>query len=156
MRYVLPADATAEQEHEEQNSLQPRLSSLPVFTYRSEGADGAEECALCLENFCAGESLRLLPCFHKFHKECVDRWLLGPELRYKTRACPLCKADPLADAGDPIAVAHEEAAWRSPASPDPRSGRVVELRPTLEPTAEQEHSAPSGANRGGVELEDVS
>ncbi|CAE7811213.1 RNF149 [Symbiodinium sp. CCMP2456] len=53
-----------------------------------EGCDGCEEtCAVCLENFQDGDSVRVLRCRHTFHTECVDRWLAV------NRLCPLCKQD---------------------------------------------------------------
>jgi hypothetical protein len=48
-----------------------------------EGVDGA--CAVCLECFNVQDELRTLPCGHRFHRGCVDPWLLGG------RACPLCR-----------------------------------------------------------------
>jgi len=44
-------------------------------------------CSVCLENYEEGDEQRILPCFHKFHKGCIDRWLEG----HKT--CPVCKYD---------------------------------------------------------------
>eukprot|EP00438_Fugacium_kawagutii_P026462 Skav202773 [mRNA] locus=scaffold326:319523:319819:- [translate_table: standard] len=41
-------------------------------------------CAICLEE--GGEEARL-PCGHRFHKACVQRWLTFEDLR-----CPLCNA----------------------------------------------------------------
>ncbi|XP_039628209.1 RING finger protein 215 [Polypterus senegalus] len=45
----------------------------------------AENCAVCLEQFNNNQRLRVLPCLHEFHQDCVDPWLL---LR---QTCPLCK-----------------------------------------------------------------
>lgn len=57
-----------------------------------EEEDGeADDCAVCLAEYAAGDEVRVLPaCCHGFHRDCVDRWLL-------TRAptCPVCRA-PLA------------------------------------------------------------
>ena len=33
-----------------------------------------------------GTRARLLPCFHRFHAPCIDRWLIVSKLR-----CPVCK-----------------------------------------------------------------
>lgn len=42
-------------------------------------------CSICMEDFKVGDSLRMLPCKHDFHKECVDKWLsFNP-------TCPLCR-----------------------------------------------------------------
>jgi hypothetical protein len=42
-------------------------------------------CAVCLEPYQAGHSVRTIPCFHSFHVECIDPWL-------STKAtCPVCK-----------------------------------------------------------------
>lgn len=36
---------------------------------------GSKECAVCLSAYQHGEELRVLPCQHRFHKECVDEWI---------------------------------------------------------------------------------
>lgn len=56
-------------------------------------ADGTQEdgtlgCSICTEDFNRGEEVRVLPCNHKFHPECVDPWLLDV-----SGTCPLCRID---------------------------------------------------------------
>jgi hypothetical protein len=56
-------------------------------------ADGTQEdgtlgCSICTEDFNRGEEVRVLPCNHKFHPECVDPWLLNV-----SGTCPLCRID---------------------------------------------------------------
>lgn len=55
--------------------------------------DGTDEsghlgCSICTEDFNKGEEVRVLPCNHKFHPECVDPWLLNV-----SGTCPLCRVD---------------------------------------------------------------
>lgn len=45
------------------------------------------QCMVCLEKFEDGENIRILPCVHRYHRDCVDRWLA------ENRRCPVCKHD---------------------------------------------------------------
>jgi len=51
---------------------------------RSGGALQSQ-CSVCLEQFKQGEELRMLPCMHRYHRVCIDRWLA------QNAACPVCK-----------------------------------------------------------------
>ncbi|XP_034548339.1 RING finger protein 215 isoform X2 [Notolabrus celidotus] len=69
-----------------------RMSSLKTKTYRQpkrwcDPTQPAEtdNCAVCLEPFNNNQCLRVLPCLHEYHRECVDPWLL------LQHTCPLCK-----------------------------------------------------------------
>lgn len=42
------------------------------------------QCPVCLDDFVEGEGLRVLPCRHEFHPDCVDPWLLNV-----SGSCPL-------------------------------------------------------------------
>ncbi|KAI0920063.1 hypothetical protein AcV7_006063 [Taiwanofungus camphoratus] len=46
------------------------------------------ECAICLEMFAKGDRVRVLPCYHMFHMDEVDEWLI-----HKKKLCPVCKMD---------------------------------------------------------------
>lgn len=48
----------------------------------------AHECCVCLENMQPGEQVRVLPCRHVFHHECIDGWF--NQHKY---SCPMCKLD---------------------------------------------------------------
>ncbi|KAJ1917311.1 hypothetical protein H4219_003270 [Mycoemilia scoparia] len=46
------------------------------------------ECSICLDEMEIGDTIRELPCDHRYHSKCLDKWLLTQSTR-----CPLCKAD---------------------------------------------------------------
>ncbi|KAJ2769430.1 hypothetical protein IWQ57_003108 [Coemansia nantahalensis] len=45
-------------------------------------------CAICLDGYVRNAPLRVLPCRHAFHRECVDTWLLSDA---GAAHCPVCK-----------------------------------------------------------------
>ncbi|XP_019394817.1 PREDICTED: RING finger protein 215 [Crocodylus porosus] len=67
-----------------------RLSALKTRRYhpgkhlRSRACE-IDSCAVCLDQFHKNQCLRVLPCSHEFHRDCVDPWLLLQQ------TCPLCK-----------------------------------------------------------------
>ena len=60
-------------------------------------ASGENECTVCLCTFAAGDQLRELPCSHKFHAACIDRWLIRREYANGIPSCPLCKKEVLTE-----------------------------------------------------------
>lgn len=53
----------------------------------SDGEEASPSCAICLEDFGAGQVARRLPCCHRFHRDCIDKWL-------KSKACcPICQRE---------------------------------------------------------------
>jgi hypothetical protein len=62
------------------------INRLPTFAYKKGGNDGPNgKCSICLECAEDGDMMRTLPCFHSFHRDCLDKWL---ELKAK---CPICQ-----------------------------------------------------------------
>ncbi|PIA15881.1 ring finger protein 13, partial [Coemansia reversa NRRL 1564] len=43
-------------------------------------------CIVCIDDFAVGSKMRILPCGHNYHIECIDPWLTS-----KSSLCPLCK-----------------------------------------------------------------
>ncbi|XP_041878794.1 RING finger protein 215 [Corvus kubaryi] len=70
--------------------IRQRLSALKMRRYhpgkppRSRACE-IDSCAVCLDQFHKSQWLRVLPCSHEFHRDCVDPWLLLQQ------TCPLCK-----------------------------------------------------------------
>lgn len=65
----------------------PRLASEVSSATQTYTACGpAVQCTVCLDDVCEGQVARALPCGHKFHRGCVDSWLLVAQ----KNTCPLC------------------------------------------------------------------
>ena len=45
----------------------------------------SSRCTICLESLERGERVRILPCLHRYHIQCIDSWL-----SIKAN-CPMCK-----------------------------------------------------------------
>ncbi|XP_038841877.1 RING finger protein 150-like, partial [Salvelinus namaycush] len=64
------------------------ISKLQVRTIKKgdwETESDFDNCAVCIEGYKPNDVVRILPCRHLFHKNCVDPWLLDH------RTCPMCK-----------------------------------------------------------------
>lgn len=48
----------------------------------------ADVCGVCLVDFDDADEMRVLPCGHCFHRECIDHWLLN-----SSTVCPVDKRD---------------------------------------------------------------
>ncbi|KAJ8008542.1 hypothetical protein DPEC_G00105960 [Dallia pectoralis] len=88
------------------------ISKLQVRTVRrgdQETDSDFDNCAVCIEGYKPNDTVRILPCRHLFHKNCVDPWLLDH------RTCPMCKMNILkalgialnADCLDDLALDYE-------------------------------------------------
>ena len=62
------------------------MNKLPIRI--STRMDVETTCNICLTAFKQGETMRVLPCQHEFHQDCIDRWLLESK-----RTCPCCRLD---------------------------------------------------------------
>ena len=47
-----------------------------------------KDCNICLEQFNTNNELKVLPCNHFFHKDCIKEWLCNEKVN-----CPICRKD---------------------------------------------------------------
>lgn len=64
---------------------QLQMSVLPSFELKQETK---ENCAICWEPLKKGQTLRALPCAHKYHVKCIDQWIGSHK-----STCPECRRD---------------------------------------------------------------
>jgi hypothetical protein len=82
-----PQKATGEPVAEHQEGIAPAQAVVPGAAATGKDSASNDEnlgCSICTEDFEKGQDLRVLPCNHKFHSECVDPWLLNV-----SGTCPL-------------------------------------------------------------------
>lgn len=58
--------------------------STPADGNIENRTDNGLACSVCTDDFVKGQDIRVLPCNHKFHPECIDPWLLNV-----SGTCPL-------------------------------------------------------------------
>ncbi|XP_067861981.1 RING finger protein 215 isoform X2 [Heptranchias perlo] len=86
--------STEDMEMSLKQQILKQLTALKTRKYypnkkRKTRSQELENCAVCLEEFHKNQYLRVLPCLHEFHRDCVDPWLLLQQ------TCPLCKRNVL-------------------------------------------------------------
>ncbi|XP_031091717.1 E3 ubiquitin-protein ligase MPSR1-like [Ipomoea triloba] len=88
---------------------QPPASKASIEALRSVeiGEEEEGECAICLEEWGLGETAKEMPCRHRFHKECIEKWL-GIH-----GSCPVCRHKmPEEDDDDEAKQKSESSRWR--------------------------------------------
>jgi len=69
----------------EQPSEQPNaMAAAPELKIDAALDGGNISCSICTDDFIKAQELRVLPCNHQFHAECIDPWLLN-----FSSTCPL-------------------------------------------------------------------
>ena len=78
------------------NNNEEVIRNLPVFKIDEKFMESSqkednknenfEKCVICMEKYIIDDEVETLPCFHIFHKNCIDQWLKAGK-----DTCPICK-----------------------------------------------------------------
>lgn len=78
------------------NNNEELLRSLPVFKIDDKFMEVSQKeenkneqfqkCVICMEKYEINDEVKTLPCFHLFHKDCIDQWI-----KAGNDSCPICK-----------------------------------------------------------------
>jgi len=64
-----------------------QIDNLPNKRFKKEKNREFFQCIICMEEFQEKEKVKVLPCAHIFHINCIKQWLL------KQKSCPFCKSE---------------------------------------------------------------
>ncbi|KAH0648258.1 hypothetical protein KY285_033506 [Solanum tuberosum] len=78
---------TQEAPIEERHPVDPD-DIIRAFTLILSSEDIGGDCSICLEYFIRGDTIRVPPCGHMYHHECIRTWMLTGATE-----CPLCRQD---------------------------------------------------------------
>lgn len=62
------------------------IQQLPVRLATLD--DNTETCSICINNYIVDEGIKILPCNHFFHTDCIDSWFQISN----GQTCPLCRS----------------------------------------------------------------
>lgn len=63
-----------------------QIKNIPIDLYK-KGKYNNDKCIICQYEYKLREKVKLLPCKHIFHPECIDEWLKNE------KKCPFCKTE---------------------------------------------------------------
>ena len=70
------------------------VSKLKTVKYKKKEGSTPEECSVCKMDFDDGDDVKIMPCEHQYHIECIDKWL------EMSNFCPLCRYELKTDDDD--------------------------------------------------------
>ncbi|CAH0513363.1 unnamed protein product [Peronospora belbahrii] len=74
-------------ERQHESATLQKIQQLPIVIVTNSLLQAFENarCTVCLSAFQVGDRVRMMPCFDRFHPECIDPWLR------EKGCCPICK-----------------------------------------------------------------
>lgn len=80
-----PATINTPPSHPLPHSIPSNLNEVPI---PNSPNPSQTRCPVCFDDFEEDQAVRVLPCNHSFHVDCIDPWLLNV-----AGSCPLCRTD---------------------------------------------------------------
>ena len=74
------------------NNNKKCLDNLDIKKYKLCKSEDIE-CCICCQNVKSSEYIRELHCNHKFHKKCIDKWLLCSMKENENVNCPIYRTN---------------------------------------------------------------
>ena len=71
-----------DQQIEESNALPKQINAM---IKKHKISKSTKKCMICMDHFEKGEIMKLLPCSHYFHSQCLKPWFTGNSI------CPTCR-----------------------------------------------------------------
>ncbi|EGR32950.1 ring finger lim domain interacting, partial [Ichthyophthirius multifiliis] len=82
---VYEDDDDEEEDEENQKGLtKEEINSIPCIIYTRRKIRNKQDknanfstktsCSICINDYSEGEYIKILPCSHQFHKNCIDKW----------------------------------------------------------------------------------
>lgn len=69
------------------DDYKPSQKQAGAYLYK-KSVGKIEKCSICIEVYEDNDKLKALPCFHKFHFDCIDTWIQAGKTK-----CPECLAE---------------------------------------------------------------
>jgi Arc/MetJ-type ribon-helix-helix transcriptional regulator len=91
LQHVTDLPAGLDQATIEAKTLTMVVTSQAAIESGKSSDTSQRQCMICLGDFAVSDKLRVLPCFHLYHCDCIDKWLS------RSAQCPVCKHDICAD-----------------------------------------------------------
>jgi len=66
---------------------QVNLEQFVSYRYKTRTSTDLTACVICMSNFKNGQRIRVLPCQHEYHSNCIARWFT------MNSSCPICRRD---------------------------------------------------------------
>ncbi|GMS87642.1 hypothetical protein PENTCL1PPCAC_9817, partial [Pristionchus entomophagus] len=82
------SSSTASAQSHQAPSVQPTASTCEALDQQTDDSNG--NCAICMDTLALKRAIKLLPCYHEFHRTCAIHFLESRTNR-RMQVCPLCR-----------------------------------------------------------------